>query len=132
MNKLYSSLIMIGLFFLLPAGSWAYEAEGTIQGFHCVTTGKTCPLGKEDPMIAAERIFVLYTDNGTYYFIPNLDRAILARHIRERVRVTGEVNEKFRSLKADIFEVKYGNGWKETWSKEMELELMNTLQLSPF
>ncbi len=48
------------------------------------------------------------------------------------MRVTGEVNEKYRSLKADIFEVKYENEWKETWAKEMELEVMNTLQLSPF
>ncbi len=132
MNKRLYSVFIIFLFSLIPAGAWAYQAEGTIQGYHCVTTGKTCPLGKEDPMIAVERIFVLYTGDGSYYFIPNLDRAILARHIREKVRITGEVNEKYRSLKADIFEVKYENGWKETWSKELELELMNTLQLSPF
>ncbi len=132
MNKIYFSLLMLCIFSLIPAGSWAYQAEGTIQGYHCVTTGKTCPLGKEDPMIAVERIFVLYTDQDTYYFISNLDRAILARHFRERVRITGEVNKKFRSLKADIFEVKYEDAWKETWSREMDFEVMNTLQLSPF
>lgn len=132
MKTKYITLIYLCLFALIPAGSWAYQAEGTIQGYHCVTTGKTCPLGKEDPMIAAERIFVLYTDDGKYYFVPNLDRAVLARHIRERVRITGDLNEKYRSLKADLFEVKLDDAWKETWSQELQMETMNTLQLSPF
>ena len=55
--------------------------EGTIQGFNCISMGKTCPVGAEDPLIETERVFVLYTKEGNHYLVPNLDRAIMARHI---------------------------------------------------
>jgi len=48
-------------------------------------------------------VFVLLVDaaKGDYYFVPNVDRGILARHINEQVRVDGVVNEKMKSIKAD-------------------------------
>lgn len=102
--------------------------EGTVLGFHCVMMGKTCPVGKEDPVVAAERVFVVVTSGGNYYFVPNLDRAILARHITEKVRVTGTINSKYKSIVADVFEV-YKNGkWKTVWSKKMQEEFYKELE----
>lgn len=66
---------------LVPALAMGGVVEETIQGLTCVTFGKVCPVDKEDPMIAAERVFVVLVKADDYYLVPNLDRAILARHI---------------------------------------------------
>ena len=89
--------------------------EGTIQGFNCISTGKTCPVGAEDPLIETERVFVLYTKEGNYYLVPNLDRAIMARHINEIVRITGPASKKFNSMQAEKLEVLKDGVWKTTW-----------------
>ena len=89
--------------------------EGTIQGFNCISMGKTCPVGAEDPLIETERVFVLYTKEGNHYLVPNLDRAIMARHINEIVRITGPASEKFNSMQAEKLEVLKDGVWKTTW-----------------
>jgi hypothetical protein len=90
---------------LLPALALAGTVEGTIQGLTCVTVGKVCPVDKEDPVIAAERIFVVLVKADEYCLVPNLDRGILARHINQVVRVTGEISPKYKSIKAEKLEV---------------------------
>ncbi len=42
----------------VPGWALAGTVEGTVQGFTCITAGKVCPVGKEDPVIATEKIFV--------------------------------------------------------------------------
>jgi hypothetical protein len=108
---------------LVPASAFSGALEGTIQGFNCVTHGKVCPVGKEDPMIAAERVFVVLTKGGSYYFVPNLDRGIMARHINKMVRVTGETSDKYPSITADTLEVMHEGHWKLSWSKKLEQEV---------
>ena len=127
MKKVLLFTILIGIFFV-PALALAGEVVGTVQGLQCVTTGKTCPIGKEDPVIAAERVFVILTAEDDYYFVPNLDRAIMARNITDRVKVTGTINKKFRSITAKTFQVWQSNGkWKETWSEKIESEMLEEL-----
>ena len=116
----------------LSGAAWADKVEGSIQGFNCVTTGKTCPIGKEDPMIAAERLFVLFTDDGNYFFVPNLDRAILARHIAQRVRITGDIDTKYKAIKAQSLEVMKNDVWIVTWSLEMEKDVSKSFGISGF
>ena len=128
MKKITLPVIALLAFLLIPAWAMAGTVEGTIQGFHCVTMGKTCPVGKEDPVVAAERVFVVLASSGNYYFIPNLDRAILARHIAEKVRVTGTINSKYKSITADALEVYEGGKWKTVWSKKMEEEFEKELE----
>lgn len=120
-RNLILSIIFLA-FVLIPSWAMAGSIEGTIQGFNCVAKGQFCPIDKEDPVIAVERVFVLLMDSGEYYFIPNLDRAILARHIRHKVRITGDINKKYKSIKAESFEVMEKGTWKKTWSEEMEKE----------
>ncbi len=99
------------------------QIEGSVQGFLCVTLGKLCPVGKEDPIIATERVFVVLTAGKKYYSVPNVDRGILARHINERVRITGIVSTKFNSINANIIEVFKNGAWKTTWTLEWEKEM---------
>lgn len=108
---------------LLPVLVFAAQIEGTVQGYKCVTEGKVCPIGQEDPLVALENVFVVLTAKDGYYFVPNLDRAVLARHINTKVRVTGNTNPKFKSITAEKLEVSRKGGWVVTWSKEMEKQL---------
>jgi hypothetical protein len=85
--------------------------------------GKVCPVGSEDPMAAVEDVFVVFTKDGKYFFVPNLDRAVMARHINQMVKVTGAVSDKFPSITADKLEVMDKGAWKTAWSKEMEREI---------
>lgn len=106
--------------FMLPQIVQAAQIEGTVQGLTCVTQGKLCPLGQEDPVVAAEETFVVLIDKDKYYFVPNLSKTVMARHIRETVRVTGKKDEEYDSIHAKSLEVKQNGEWKTKWSKEME------------
>jgi hypothetical protein len=110
----------------------AGQVTGTVQGLTCVTMGKVCPLDQEDPVIAAEDIFVVYTDTGEHYFVPNLDRAVMARHIRETVRVTGEMQDKYNAIKAEKLEVKENGAWKTAWSQSLQQKWEKELRQLPY
>jgi hypothetical protein len=124
MKKSTVFFLAICVMALVPV--WAFAGattvEGTIQGFTCVTIGKVCPVGMEDPTIAAEKVFVVLTKTGSYYFVPNLDRGIMARHINTMVRVTGNASAKYPSIHADTLEVMKGGAWALTWSQKLEAE----------
>ncbi len=118
MKKLLVPMIIGIVFLMAPVMAIGASLTGSIQGFNCVTQGKVCPIGMEDPVIAAENVFVLLVDaaKGDYYFVPNVDRGIMARHINETVKIDGTVNAKMKSIKAtDIF-VK----GKKVWSLDLE------------
>ncbi len=129
MKKLSVIIVSLFVLVLLPVWAVAGTVEGSVQGFTCVTQGKVCPIGKEDPMIAAERIFVILTKGGSYYFVPNLDRAILARHINEQVRVTGDVSAQYPSIIATKLEALKKGAWKTTWTKRAQDEVREFLGL---
>ena len=127
MKKLLMLTVLLGVFFA-PTLLLADEVVGTVQGLQCVTTGKLCPVGKEDPVIAAERVFVILTTESDYFFVPNLDRAILARNINQNVKVTGTMNKKYKSIQAKTLEVRQVDGsWKISWSKEVEEKMLEEL-----
>ena len=115
MNKIIIILLALFVMALTPAWAIADTVEGSVQGFTCVTQGKICPAGKEDPVVAAERLFVVLTKDDGYYFVPNVDRAVLARHINEQVRVRGTINTRFHSIVADEIEALKKGAWITTW-----------------
>ena len=127
MKKFSVFALALFVLILLPVWASAGTVEGSIQGLTCVTTGKLCPVGKEDPMAAIEKVFVVLTAGKNYYFVPNVDRAVLARHINQRVRITGKVSAKYpaiNAIKIDVFE---GGAWKTAWSWEMQADLQRNL-----
>jgi hypothetical protein len=89
--------------------------EGTIQGYNCITTGKICPAGKEDPWVETEDVFALYTKGGDYYLVPNMNRDALKVRTNEIVRITGEVHPKYKSMNASRLEVLYEGAWEKSW-----------------
>ena len=127
MKKFSVFALALFVLILLPVWASAGTVEGSIQGLTCVTTGKLCPAGKEDPMAAIEKVFVVLTAGNNYYFVPNVDRAVLARHINQQVRVTGNVSSKYpavNAVKIDVFE---GGAWKTTWSWSIQADLEKNL-----
>ena len=127
MKKIFVPILLV-LLLLTPVLAMAATFTGSIQGFSCVTQGKTCPIGQEDPMAAAENVFVLLVDaaKGEYYFLPNLDREVLVRHINEQIKVTGDLDKKYRSIK--VKEITNSKG-KVVWSQSMEDEMQRMLNL---
>ena len=111
-------MIIVLVFMLVPVFAIGATLTGSIQGFNCVTQGKICPIGMEDPVIAVENVFVLLVDaaKSEYYFVPNVDRGILARHINQTVAITGTVNSKMKSIKASEISV----AGKKVWSVDLE------------
>lgn len=126
MKRDWLFLMVVFALVAVPVSALAGTVEGTVQGFSCVTEGKVCPVGKEDPMIAVEKVFVVLEKGGKYYFVPNLDRGVLARHINQMVRVTGKVSAKYPSIKAEKLEYMQGGAWKTGWSFQMQRELVET------
>jgi hypothetical protein len=119
--------MIIGVVFMLtPILAIGASVTGSIQGFNCVTQGKVCPIGMEDPVAAVENVFVLLVDaaKGDYYFVPNVDRAVMARRINQEVRIDGTVNEKTKSIKATSIFV----GGKMVWSVDLENEIYRSIE----
>lgn len=105
-------------------GSW----QGSIQGLACVTQGQLCPINMEDPLIALEKTFVLFVKVGEFYYLPNLDRAILARHLNRPVKVEGALIPGSKSIMVSRLYLSRDGKWRETWSPELERELVEQLQ----
>lgn len=123
MRKLLTPMIVGIALLLAPVLAIGASLTGSIQGFNCVTQGRVCPIGMEDPVIGAENVFVLLVDasKGDYYFVPNVDRGILARHINEQVKVDGVVNAKMKSIRAsDIYTMQPDKSWQKVWSSNWQ------------
>jgi hypothetical protein len=123
-------VILVALL-LFPALAMGGQVEGSIQGLTCIVHGITCPIGKEDVIAALETNFVLYTEDGTAYAIPNIRHHILARYLNKTVRVTGDVNEERKSIYAQKMEAKEADTWQTTWSEAMEREALRYLGIGP-
>jgi len=116
MKRKWIPMVIFLTIILIPAMALGAAFQGTIQGFNCVTQGQVCPIGKEDPMIAAENIFVLQTQDGKWYFVPNVDQGILAKHLNEMVMIDGELNMKFKAIKATNIHVMENMRWRKVWA----------------
>jgi hypothetical protein len=122
MKKISLLVSFVLVFLLLPTWAVAGSVEGSVQGLMCVTLGWVCPTDKEDPMAAAERVFVVLTPSKKYYFVPNVHRTVLVRNINDRVRVTGDLSLKYPSIDAATIDVWRKGEWKTAWSWEEEMQ----------
>jgi len=110
MRKLFVMICLLVLVTPVIAFGASGSIEGTIEGYNCVMQGKTCPIGSEDPLVLTEFTFVVLTPGNKFYFVPNVDRALLARHVAEPVRVTGDISNN--AIKAKTIEAKKDGKWK--------------------
>ena len=116
MKKL--TFAIMSLLILGAPQAWAKDVvtiEGTIQGYHCITTGKICPVDKEDPLADTEDVFALYTKDSKFYLVSNMSREMLKQHTNDVVRVTGQVDPKYKSMNATSFEVMHDGAWEKEW-----------------
>lgn len=104
LRKALAGLIVL----LMPLAANADTIEGKLPGLHCASEGRACPTNKLDPHLAIEVEFVVQQPGGTYYFIPNLDRAIKARYVLDDVRVSGDLNTQYKTVRADKLEIRKG------------------------
>ena len=121
-TKCRFTLIWLAIFFftmalsatLVSAGE-KVELEGIIQGAKCTHYQVDC--FNDDNHIALEPDFVLVIPSGEYYFMPNLNRSVKARHAYKNVRVHGELRrqELWVDRMVDIDKKKGGGRAKTTW-----------------
>ena len=120
-TKIRFKVIWLAIFFftmalfatMVRAGE-KVELEGIIQGAKCTHYQVEC--FNDDNHIALEPDFVLVIPSGEYYFMPNLNRSVKARHAYKNVRVHGElrIQELWVDRLVDIDKKKGGRS-KTTW-----------------
>ena len=120
MKKVIPFIVVLLTVSFLSVAAMAASVEGSVQGFTCVTQGKVCPVGQEDPMIAAENVFVVITVAKKFYFVPNLDRGIMARHINEKVKVEGKMSGTYNAITATALYTWRDGNWNKVWDEAMQ------------
>ena len=131
MRKTVTFMAVIFALSLFSVSAFAASVEGSVQGFTCVTQGKVCPVGQEDPVIAAENVFVVLTASKEFYFVPNLDRGIMARHINEKVKVDGKLSDTYNAITADTLYTWVNGNWNKTWDLKMQQMINEDLGIEP-
>lgn len=96
-----------------PAMS-ASSYSGKLIGHGCAHQGAVCPTDRLDPHLALEPDFVLLKGTDDYYFLSNVPRDVKVRHALNTVEVSGDLNEKYRTIKVDEMRV----GGETVWSLE--------------
>ena len=90
------------------------KLEGEIRGAKCTHYQVEC--FNDDNHIALEPDFVFVLPDGQYYFMPNIGRAVKARHAYKNVRIHGELTrqELWVDKLVDL-DRKKGSRSKTTW-----------------
>ncbi len=80
-------------------------------------------------MIAAENVFVVLTVAKNFYFVPNLDRGIMARHLNEKVKVEGKMSASYNAITAERLYTWRNGNWSKVWDKAMQKIVFDDLGL---
>lgn len=113
-----SGLALLALLWL-PLSAQAQDViEGHMNGLNCAITGYVCPIDLRDPVMALEPDFVIQREDGEFFYIPNLDRAVKAQYFLSEIRVVGEFNERYGSITAEQLLVRRDGEFVEVWSQE--------------
>lgn len=84
--------LMLTLAMTQVTAAESVKLEGEIRGAKCTHFQTECY--NDDNHIALEPDFVLVLPNGDYYFMPNLARAVKARHAYKKVRIHGDLRNQ--------------------------------------
>ena len=125
------AILAYGLLMSAPAAMAVDTVEGKMNGLHCAQEGIICPFDDLDAVIALESDFVVTQPDGSFYAIPNMDRAVKARYILKNVRVIGEIHPRYKSIVAKKFQVENddGSGWRTAWSPDLQKRVYWDLKL---
>ena len=140
---MYKKVVMVSLVVLglcLPGQLWAQGAlskgdpitmEGTIQGLISTCSGQTCLPGEEYIIAALEDTYVLVTDSGKYYFLPNLKASQLSRYLGRQVKVKGALALAGDAIIVEKAEAMINGKWKPFQSREI-MDRAEKLKGSPY
>jgi hypothetical protein len=122
--------LLLGVLMVVLAQALVVNAEmttvtGKLTGLSCLIQGFVCPIDKADPMIALERDFVLVTASGDYYFLSNIGLGLKGKYALQTVEVTGDLNPKYKAIKATSLKV----GGKEVWNLKAQQEMEQQLKI---
>ena len=120
----WNSLLAVLLF---PVLAGAATVEGKMNGISCAVAGVFCPIDKADPLVALESDFVVQKPDGTFYILPNVDRAVKARVVLEEVSISGDVNDKYKTIQVKELKVKRGGSWQTVWTQQLQDQLRQDL-----
>ena len=98
----------------------AIKVEGTIQGLLSTCAGETCTPREEVIIAAMEDTFVLVSDEGKYYLLPNIKNSVLSRYLNDPVRVVGTLTLEGTAIHVDTAEAFEKGAWVTFWSPEIE------------
>ena len=115
--------IILGTILCMPCYGLAHDpvkVEGTIQGLLSTCAGETCTPREEVIIAAMEDTFVLVSDEGKYYLLPNIKNSVLSRYLNDPVRVVGTLTLEGAAIHADTAEALEKGEWLTFWSPEIE------------
>ncbi len=120
--KKYCFLLGVLALLLVPvlANAEMMTVTGKVTGLTCLVQGFICPLDKADPMINLEKDFVVVTASGEYYFLSNIGLGLKGKYALETIEVTGNVNNKYKSIEVQTIKFKGKVVWSKTMEDEME------------
>ena len=90
--------------------------EGTIQGLNCTYYNMECPTEDLDIYAALENDFVLVMGEGNFFLLPNLSPLVKARHLAEKVRITGRLDGT--SIWVENLEIKENGSYRSIWNQK--------------
>lgn len=114
--RILAALLLSGPLLLPTQAAEAGVVEGKLNGLRCATDGTACPVDKQDPVIGSESDFVVQQADGSFFYVHNIERRVKARHALDTVRVTGDVDLKYRSVRAVKMEVLEQGTYRRVWT----------------
>ena len=121
MMKKWVLVLIVAVALCLPGAAFGkmITAQGTIQGLMSTCEGKVCTPGEEMITAALEEIFILLTDSGESYLLPNIRSGLLSRYLNKMVRVEGETRFDGKAIMVDKAEAFEKGKWRVFYSREL-------------
>ena len=128
--KKWVLVLIVAVALCLPGAAFGkmVKTQGTIQGLMSTCEGAVCTPGEEMIVAALEEIFILLTDSGDSYLLPNIRSGLLARYLNKMVRVEGETRFDGKAIMVEKAEAFEKGKWRTFFSREIAEKAMNDLK----
>ena len=128
--KKWVLVLIVAVALCLPGAAFGkmVKTQGTIQGLMSTCEGAVCTPGEEMIVAALEEIFILLTDSGDRYLLPNIRSGLLSRYLNKMVRVEGETRFDGKAIMVEKAEAFEKGKWRTFYSRELAEKAMNDLK----
>ena len=118
-----ATLALAGAFAAASGSVYAAErstVSGFVNGYECATIGERCPVDNADPRITLQSGFVVQQADGSFHLMTGVPRDVQVRAVNERVQVTGNIHERYRTVEVEEFKVRRGVSYATVWSQDIQ------------